>query len=105
MTTWRPATRSEVESIVAEQLQACSPSQRQLFERYRVEPHSCPIERFGTIEQVYAVARRGKFLLFWEDIEEGFEWSRPEDDGVIRSYGSSQFELTHILYRLQGETG
>ena len=60
-----------------------------------------PIERLGQIESVFVVARIGESLLFWEDVEEGFELAVADSDGVIRKYGASQFELSHIMLQIQ----
>ena len=50
---------------------------------------------------MFAVARVGGSLLFWEDVEEGFELATPDDDGALRQYGASQFELSHIMHQVQ----
>ena len=103
--SWRPASRSEVEAIVAEHLRHCTCAQRALFADIRIPPTTIPIDRLGQLEQVFAVARHRDAVLFWEDVDEGFELAVPDADGVLREYGASQLDLSHVLTRLHREGG
>jgi hypothetical protein len=76
MPTWRPATRDEVQAIVAVQQQALSDEQRELFDQIRIEPSACQIEL-----------------------------TSPDGDGVLRDYGASQFELRHVLNQVRDHLG
>ncbi|MCK6460882.1 MAG: hypothetical protein L6Q95_13450 [Planctomycetes bacterium] len=89
-----------MQRIVAEQLLACTPAQRAMFERIRIAPRRLPILRGNSIEHVFAVAEVADQLLFWEDVEEGFELARPGADGVLRDDGADQLEMTHVLHQL-----
>jgi hypothetical protein len=31
------------------------------------------------------------------------EWAEPDNDGIIRRYGASQFELRHVLQRAMAD--
>jgi hypothetical protein len=101
--TWCPATADEVVRIVAQQLAGCTVEEQEFFGKIRVALRRHPIERLGHQEEVFAVATWRGRVLFWEDVEEGFEWAEPDADGIIRRYGASQFELRHVLRSLLDE--
>lgn len=96
MDAWRPITIEKLELVVAEQLLACSPSQRAAFASYRVPFYAVPMRRFGGLASVLVVAELPGGLLYYEDVEEGFEVGGPED-GVLPDAPCQQFELTHVL--------
>ena len=75
MDAWQPITAKEVEALVAAQLSGCSVEQQQFFERCKVAPRLVPIERFGNVESVFVVAQNRDFVLYYEDVEEGFNIS------------------------------
>lgn len=95
-----PISQTELEALLIEQLQRCSPEQRKLFEIHRVQPYQVPIHRFGNTESVFAVAQFSEGLLYYEDIEEGFELAALGEDGAIQEPGCNQYELTHVLHQL-----
>jgi len=94
---WKPATISEVEEIVAEDLQQCSDDERALFERVRVPFYRAPIIRYGREETVVVVARKGNDVLYWEDVEEGFNLSPVDENGLILEHWCNQDELPIAL--------
>jgi len=96
---WRPLSIPELEDIVAQQLTACTPSQQLAFAQYRVPFYKVPIHRLGEVEDVLVVAHLPGGLLYFEDIEEGFELSVLGDDGKIPEQGCNQYELCHVLTR------
>lgn len=99
MSTWQPITIAELELVVAEQLRACSPSQQMAFASHRVPFYAVPIRRYGSLEYVLVIAEVPGGLLYYEDVEEGFELGALED-GVLPEAHCQQFELTHALHRL-----
>ena len=99
--TWRPASESEVSAIVEQDLSDCTEAEREFFERTRVVPfRRHQIARGALIEHVFAVAAWRDVVVFWEDVEEGFEVARVDSDGVIREYGASQWEIRHAINHL-----
>ena len=103
MTTWRPTTREELEVIVAQHLQRCNAEENALFHRLRIPIRATPIDRGGKRECVFVVAEQGERVLFWDDVEEGFELASSDSDGVLRHTGASQFELLHVMRQLLDE--
>ncbi|MCU0723461.1 MAG: hypothetical protein MUC63_07590 [Planctomycetes bacterium] len=96
---WKPATREEVEAILSEELADCTPEQREAFLRLRVPPREAPVERHGRIETVFVVAQKDDEVLYWEDVEGGFEISPVDGNGRILRRGCDQNSLTIALRR------
>ncbi|HEX7286922.1 MAG TPA: hypothetical protein VF532_12115 [Candidatus Angelobacter sp.] len=94
---WRPANIEDVKAIVAEDLRDCDPEQIATWNRYAVEPFLAPLERYGNMESVVVVARRGNDVIYWEDIEDGFNVSPISADGRILEHCCNQDELKHAL--------
>jgi hypothetical protein len=97
---WQPITSAELDVIVSEQLVACSPEQQAAFARFRVPFYAVPIHRFGAIERVLVVAELSSGLLYYEDVEEGFEVAALGIDGAIAEQGCNQYELRHVLTQI-----
>jgi hypothetical protein len=101
MGTWEPISESELKELLARQLQDCDASLRATYEAYRVEPYQVPISRFGKWEQAFVVARKGLEVMYYEDVEEGFNLSRLTLEGSIMEPGYNQDELKFALQRWQ----
>ena len=96
---WEPISLTELEALVAEHLRFCTPLQRESFARWRVPLYQVPIRRFGVLESVWVVAELPSGLLYYEDVEEGFEIGALGSDGALIEAGCHQYELTHVLAR------
>jgi len=96
---WRPATVEDVKQIIGDDLKKCDDEQIAVFKRYAVEPYLAPIIRYGNLESVVVVARRGDEVLYWEDVEEGFNRSQVAPDGRILEPGWNDDELSWALNR------
>ena len=97
MNTWRPISKVELEELLKVQLAECLPEQRELFEKYCVPPYKVPIHRLDGVEEVYVVAKFPFGVLYYEDVEEGFEVDLIGEDGAIPKQGCNQYELKHVL--------
>jgi len=102
METWQPVTQEELESLLAAHLADCSPDEQRLFARCKVDPHLAPINRAGNIESVFVVARMRDLVMYYEDVEEGFNISLLSPDGAIASPGFEQWELGQALRQWVG---
>jgi hypothetical protein len=54
-------------------------------------------------ERVWVAATRDDHVLYWSDIEEGWEWERLGADGTLRKRGCNQFELSQIAQQILGD--
>jgi hypothetical protein len=93
---WQPATVEEVMKIVRDDLAECDEEQLVAFKRYAVEPYVAPILRYE-MENAIVVARRGDEVIYWEDVEEGFNLSPVAPDGRILEHWCNQDELRFAL--------
>lgn len=83
--------------IVEADLEVCNDEQAAVFKRYAVAPYLAPILRYGKLESVVVVARRRDEIIYWEDVEEGFNISPVDSDGRIIEHGCDQDELRIAL--------
>jgi hypothetical protein len=90
---WKPATMDEVKGILEGELQACNFEQTAIFRQYGVEPHFAPILRYGITGNVVVVARKSDEVIYWEDIEEGFNISLEGLNGQVLEHWCNQDEL------------
>ena len=90
---WRPATIAEVAEIVCEDLASCDPEQFAAYERYKVDPYPVPILRYGKLESVIVVAQNGVEVVYWEDVEDGFNISPVSSEGQLLEHWCNQNEL------------
>ena len=97
--SWRPATLEEVEHIVQTNLLSCNSAEKEAFRRFAVEAYQAPLVRFGQLEFVVVVARRGNEVIYWEDVEEGFNVSATDSDGVVMEHCCNQDDLQLAIRR------
>lgn len=94
---WKPAAIAEVKQILREDLAACDAEQRTAFHRYEVEPYAASIFRYGRPGSVIVVACRNNEVIYWEDVEEGFNMSPIDENGAILEHWCNQDKLGHAL--------
>ena len=99
MNAWTPATVDAVREIVEQDLSRCDAVQREVFARYAVAPYAAPIRRYGKMETVVVVARQANEVIYWEDVEEGFNVSPVAPDGRVLNHWCNQDELGVALNR------
>lgn len=97
MQTWQPISVSELEALIASQLLACTPAQQAAFATYRVAMYHVPFQRPTALERVLVVAELPSGMLYYEDVEEGFEVGAMDAAGGIQDHGCNQLKLTHAL--------
>jgi hypothetical protein len=90
---WKPATVAIVEKIVLEDLAECDPEQIAEFKQQAVTPYPAPILRYGKMETLLVVARKGDEVIYWDDVEEGFNISPVAADGRILEHSCNQDDL------------
>jgi hypothetical protein len=97
--TWRPITRDEFDDLVAEQVAALDPGQRTALDTSRVEPRQAIIRRSEEAgdERVWVIAERQGQVLYFDDVEWGWNWSEVcREDRILRP-GGGQGELWGVL--------
>ena len=105
LTNWQPATIEYVKGLVDRDLLDCDEKQVALFKTCAVEPYAAPITRYGDRDTVVVVARNGEEVIYYEDIEAGFNVSRVRPDWEILEHRCNQDELKFALnYWIEGRT-
>jgi len=99
--SWRAISAEEMQALIEKQLAECDAEGRALFQRIRLTPRKVIFDRGRFQENVFVVAQVDGKVLFFDDIEDGFEVGTPDADGVLRGVGLGQFELRHALAQLQ----
>jgi hypothetical protein len=102
MATWNPATLEEVQQLLAEGLSELHPAHRKLFERIRIVPRQVPVAD-DPGEFVYVVAEYQGKLLYYSDVEDGWELEFPNSIGGIDARGCNQFKLIHVVHQAFGD--
>ena len=97
MDAWKPATIHDVSEIVARDLKCCDAEQLRTFERYATEPFFAPLVRYGKEENVVVVARRDDEVIYYEDVEDGFQISPISSDGRVLEHWCNQDDLQCAL--------
>ncbi len=101
MDTWQPSAHDDVEQILGMDLVDLHPKHRARFELMRVPLRQVPIAD-GSGENVVVVAEYQGKILYWSDVEEGWELEEPDAHGGIAKRGCNQFELGHVMYLIFG---
>ena len=90
---WEPITKVELVTLIDSEIKKCTITKYvEVFNKYKVEPYQVEIDRSGKIENVFVVAENGNEVMFYEDVEEGFNISSINENGIISEYSVNQDE-------------
>src|SRR5262245_28388810 len=104
MSTWAPASSEHVVQLLELEMQRLHPAHLRRFQAMRVQPHPVPVaSRPG--ETVVVVAEHAGQLLYYSDVEHGWELESPNEHGSIDTRGANQFTLSHLMHQLFGDPG
>ncbi|PKM42931.1 MAG: hypothetical protein CVV05_16455 [Gammaproteobacteria bacterium HGW-Gammaproteobacteria-1] len=98
MEEWHPISQSSLERLIQAELTGFSEEQKEIFERFRVAPYKAPIQRCRKSEEVFVVAKNGTEVMYYEDVEESFNFSPVSEQGEILQSGWNQDELKYALW-------
>jgi hypothetical protein len=99
MDSWKPATREYVAQLLAAQLQRLSPAQRDRWGVMAVPFRAVPISAEPG-QVVHVVAEIRGQVIYFEDVEEGWNVAPLTAKGEIASRGFEQDDLVRLLSRL-----
>jgi hypothetical protein len=97
MGTWTPITLDRLAKIIEADLRDCDEGLRSLFAKYAVAPYHAPIDRHGHEELVFVVAKKANEVMYYEDIEDGFNISPVTEHGKIAEHWVEQNPLKWAL--------
>lgn len=99
MAQWQPISLNDFETLLGEELENCQPEEQALFERTKLPVGRLRMRDTAYLETAYVVARYGDEILYYNDIEGGFNTSPVDDAGAILEYWCNQDTLQGALYR------
>lgn len=96
---WRPIRRDEFDSLVAEQEAVLDRVQKMMLDGCRVEPWQAIIRRTEETgdERVWVIAERQGQVLYFDDVEWGWNSSEVNEEGRILRPGGRQGGLESVL--------
>ncbi|UYC12217.1 hypothetical protein [Xanthomonas sp. CFBP 8445] len=102
MDTWKPITADGLSQLIERELAGFNTTQQEAFKQIKMAPRATPIVRGGNVESVFVVPEHGDEVMYYEDVEEGFNVSLLDSTGFIANPGSEQWELSHALHHWLG---
>jgi len=101
MSEWRPISREELHLLVAESLGSAAAEGRRIFDLVRIIPEKWALPPWGDEGGgFWVVGVLGRYAIWYNDIEEGFNVSVYCEWGLLADYTCDQLELHHWLFRL-----
>lgn len=99
MDTWKPISEEDFKIFFKEQYRELDAYERQVFERYKVDFWKAIITRskMAGDEYVYVVAQNQDGILYFDDVEYGFNIATVDDTGRVLTPGGSQFTLKEAV--------
>ena len=102
---WQPTPLYELKTLIAQQIAECSPETRALFEANAITPKKWALSPWGDDGGgFWVIAIIGKFVLWYNDIEEGFNISSFTQEGTIEQYWCNQDPLHVALLSLNSKS-
>ena len=100
MVEWHPISKDALLQRIAQGVARMSPAELRLWKAIRIEPSKWSQDPYGRDGQgFWAVAVIGSSVIWFNDIEDGFNRSRYNTFGEVQEYWCNQDELdTAIKY-------
>jgi hypothetical protein len=92
-------TLMHTEKAFLTELARLRPRDQKQLRKLLVSPYLAPVQSCPG-ESVVVVAKRDEHVLYWSDVEGGWEWERLEADGSLRARGCNQFELRQMAQQI-----
>jgi hypothetical protein len=94
MVDWKPITEDALRRRIAQGVARMSPPCRRLWEAIRIEPEKWQLAPYGDPGGgFWVVAIVGRSVVWYNDVEEGFNRSQYASYGEIEDYWCNQDEL------------
>ena len=92
--TWQPLSEEQLLDDINKAWKRMSPDQRRVWEWIKIDPEKWVEHSYGDEGGgFWVVALAGKQCLFYNDIEDGYNWSDYIRYGEIKDYWCNQDEL------------
>lgn len=94
MVEWEPISATALRKRIAQGCARMTPAQRRLWEAIRIEPEKWQQHPFGDNGRgFWVIGLIGRTVIWFNDIEDGFNRSRFSEYGTIDDYWCNQDEL------------
>lgn len=101
---WQPMTEEEIWDEINSAYKRMSTSQQNLWEVIRIDPEKWQLSPWGDEGKgFWVVAVLGRTVVWYNDIEEGFNRSTYTNYGVINEYWCNQDELEWTIQHILNE--
>ena len=101
MGDWRAIAEQGIQNLIEAAVAQMTKEQRCLFNLIRVDPMKWSLEKWGDAGGgFWVVAVLGNEVIWYNDIEEGFNCSTYSIYGTIDDYRCNQDELESVIARL-----
>lgn len=101
MKTWQPISLEELNANISKAIENMDTTEFALWRYIKITPEKWKETEYGEMGGgFWVVAIFGKYVLWYNDIEEGFNVSSYLKYGEIGTYGCEQDELNTVVYRL-----
>lgn len=98
---WTPISRNKLEDWILRGEQELHGEALNLWNQIKVEPQKWQEEEYGEMGGgFWIVAIFGKEIIYFNDIEDGFNISTYEEYGQIKKYRCNQSELNWVIDEL-----
>ena len=98
MESWTPIKESDLENLLEKELEKCSIEILNIYKKYAIKPKRYKIKRHGNYEEVFVVAICNSEALYYEDVEEGFNFSSISSEGILLEHSCNQDDICYALY-------
>lgn len=98
---WTPLSEEEIWGLINEAASRMTVPQERFWEAIRILPEKWAQEPYGNQGGgFWAVAVMGRIVVWYNDIEDGFNFSRYSTYGTIGQYFANQDELELVIQEL-----
>jgi len=98
---WQPYQQSEIQEMIDVGCQKLKPEERKFWEQVKVNPQQWQLSPWGDQGGgFWVVAIYSNKVLWFNDIEEGWNVSTYQEQGVIQEYWCDQAAFEHTLMDL-----
>ncbi|MEY4484271.1 MAG: hypothetical protein RL693_1723 [Verrucomicrobiota bacterium] len=106
MSSWTPISEAEIRTLLDTACDRMSVPQRQLWEAIRIAPTKWEQHPYGTLGGgFWVVGLYGHKVIWFNDIEEGFNRSRWSILGTLDEYWCNQDQLEWTIQNVLNEIG
>lgn len=101
MEKWEPISLNELYDEILKTEKDLNEELKSFWDLIKIDPVKWKEEQYGDLgEGFWIVAICGNQVIWYNDIEEGFNISDYKIFGEIENYWCNQDELVHVVYRL-----